>query len=313
MGTIIKRPQSNIDRKRALNKGKAKMDSVLPADNVLTTDTASRLTTAANNYDNGFAAIAAAAHIYHEKVDLFRPHRVLLKDYIDTYFTTMSSEIKIKKILASARALYGLPISNDNLPNLTTDDKLMAMGALVLSGDVVRIAAGGIAIATPTIAEYTIVYNAAHAAMSVISNALTTLTNAKNGLNKQNVEINDVIKHVWDDAKSKYSLVAPAPQRVLCRQWGARFESRGVASEITGVCTDSITHALLPNVQIHIKGVGHREKSDIDGNYIINTILYEDIELIATLSGYEDQMVDFVKEDGVAKVVNVVMVKKIVT
>ncbi len=312
MGTIIKRPQSNIDRQRALNKGKAKMDSVLPADNVLTADTSARLTAANANYNAGFAAIAAAAQIYHEKVDLFRPHRLLLKDYITIYFTTMGSCIKIDTIPASVRAIFGLPISNDNLPDLSTDDKLMAMGALVLSGDIVRLAAGGIPITTPTVAEYTVVYNAAHAAMSAISNALTIITNAKNTLNNQNVEINDVIKHVWDDAKSKYSLVPPAPRRVLCRQWGARFESRGVASEITGVCTDSITHAFLFNVQIHIKGVGHMVETDIDGNYTINTILYEDIEIVAKLAGYEDQIVDFVKEDGIAKVVNIVMVKKIV-
>ena len=312
MGTSIKRPKSNIGRLKALNKGKAKMDSVPAADNVLTVDTSARLTTAATDYNAGVNAIAAAALVYHNKVDLARPHRLLLKDNIDSYFTTMSSEIKLKHIPAAARAIYGLPISKDNLPDINTDDKLMAMGALVLSGDIVRRAAGGIPITTPTIADFTVVYNDAHTAISAISNALTTITNAKSALNRQNVLIDDVLKHVWDDATSTYSLVAPAPRRVLCRQWGALYQSKGVASIVTGVCTDSITHAFLFNVQIHIMGVGHRVESDIDGNYTINTILYDDLEIVAKLAGYEDLNIDFVKEDGIAKTVNVVMVKKIV-
>jgi hypothetical protein len=59
-------------------------------------------------------------------------------------------------------------------------------------------------------------------------------------------------------------------------------------------------------------GVGHRIMSDAEGNYMFNTILFEDLTINAKLAGYDDFTIDFVKEDGVPLVVNVVMVKKIV-
>ena len=312
MGTVINRPSSIVGRQRAINKAKAKLDSVLPADSVLSVDTTDRLNQLFIDYNAGIAAIAAAALIYHDKTNLAKAQRLLLKSYIDTYFTTMGSCIKINTIPAAARTLYGLPISNDNLPDLGTDDKLMAMGALVLSADIVRRAAGGIAITTPTVAQFTLVYNAANAAISAISNALTVLTNARVALKNQNKLANDIIKHIWDDAESKYSLLDPSERRVLCRLWGARYISKGLESMLSGLCTDSVTGAVLPNVQIHIMGVGHRIFSDALGNYTINTVLYGDLEIAVKLAGYDDQLIDVSKEDGIDKVLNIVMVKTIV-
>jgi hypothetical protein len=57
-------------------------------------------------------------------------------------------------------------------------------------------------------------------------------------------------------------------------------------------------------------GVGRNVQSDAEGNFILNTSLFEDLTILAKLIGYEDFTLDFFKEDGVTIAVNVVMVRK---
>ncbi len=297
----------------AMNTAKAKKDGVaVPTDNILSTATSTRLDTDVTNYNNGKAAIVAANQVYHAAVELARPQRRLLRKFIISFYNSLNNAIALNDILASARAFYGLEISNKKMPDMKTDAKLLAAAGLLIDGDAARRLAGGIAIVSPTIAQVTTTINTAKPIIAAISNAKTVVTTAISSLKKQNAEIKDLITHIWDEVEAHYSLDDASSKRDQGRLWGIKYTGHGELSEITGLCTDSLSHAPLPNVQLYLVGVGKRVMSDADGNFIINTSLYDLLEMNVKLIGYDDKTITFRKEDGVPLILNVVMVKTVI-
>lgn len=306
-------PQSIIGYIQAMNTAKAKKDgAAVPEDNILSDATSTRLDTDVAAYNTGKGAIVAAKQVYHAAVELARPQRKLLKKYITNFYIGVNTCISLGTIPASARSFYGLDISNKKMPEMSTDTKLLAAAASLVSGDTARRAAGGVAIASPTIAQVTTVITAAKPVIMAISNAKTAVATAVSNLKKQNSEIKDLIKHIWNEVEAYYSLSTPSSRRVQGRLWGIVYRGKGVPSVLSGMCTDSATHAPLANVQLYLVGVGKRVKSGADGSYTINTSLYDVLELMAKLSGYDDKTISFTKEDGVPLVLNVAMVKTVI-
>ena len=309
MGTSREFPESIVARKKAMDTAKAKKDGViLPADNILSSATSTRLDTDVAAYDAGIDAIKAAKEAYHGAVGFAKPQRILLKSNITSFYNTFNNCIdKLDTIPASARAFYGLPVGKALLPKMDTDVELLAAGASVLSGDLLRIAAGGIPMSTPTIAEFTIVYDAAKLKIVAISNAKTAENTVTRNLQLQGPEVKDLITHIWDEVEQYYSLSTPSNRRAQARLWGVRYISTGVPSVITGNCATALGVG-VPNVKIRIVGSSHFVLTDALGNFTLNTSLYGDLELLATLKNYEKNTIAFSKDDGVAEVVNVVMV-----
>ena len=313
MGTTRKLPDSNIGRRQALNTAKGKMDSLDAADNILTAKTTDRLNINVDKYNTAFTDIAAALVLYYDAIEKARSQRLLLRKWVKNYFASLKLFINAGEILPSARAFYELGVTNTRQPNISSDEKLLAVAAKVISGDFNRRAKGGVALNTPTIEEFTDIYNTAKPIIMAISNTRTALKNEQRKLRKLKEEVDDVIVHIWDEIEAEYSKNTPSSRRTLCRQWGAKFITKGVESVVTGVCAEKTSNKPLPKVKIHIIGSGHKVVSDADSKFSVNTSLYGDLELVATLFGYEDQTINFFKDDGVPKVVNVVMMLKIIT
>ncbi len=300
-------PDSITGRLKALSTAKTKKDGVLvPADNLLSADTSERLDLGYSNYKAGIAAITLAKATYHHKIELARPERILIKNNITSFFDSLNGLIKRGKAPASARAYYGLSITNRKMPKMNTDVEILAVAASVLSGDILRVAAGGVVMSSPSIAEYTLVYDLAKPAILAISNAHTVVSNAILELYRQLPEIKDLISHVWDEVEAKYSMSPAANRRALAREWGVKYRSTGVLSVVTGTCKDD-AGVVLAGIKVRIIGANTSTLSDAIGHFSLNTSLYGDLELEATLSSYEQNIIEFTKEDGVAVVVSVVM------
>ena len=297
---------------QAMETAKAKKDgAVIPADNILSDATSARLDTDVENYNNGKAAIVSAKQVYHHTIELAKPQRKLMRTFISSYYTDINNEIDLGNFPASVRAYFGLEISNRKMPNMQTDANLIAAAKALIDGDAARILAGGAAIASPTIAQVTAIINTAKPFLTAVSNAKTNVTTAIRNLKRQNAEIKDLIKHIWNEVEAFYSLDDASSKRDQGRLWGIKYRGKGLDSVITGLCSETITDAPIPDVQLYLVGVGKRSLSGLDGSYSINTSLYDVLELIATRAGYEDKKITFTKQDGVPMVVNVVMVKKV--
>ncbi len=308
MGTSRIIPQSIIGRLKALDVAKTKKDGIVaPAVNILTPTTSARLDLGYAAFKAGVDDIEAAKAAYHIAITLAKPQRLLLKTYVSSFYNSLNNAIILGTIPAAARAYYGLNISNRKMPAMGTDTDLLAAAAKVLSGDILRRAAGGVAISGPTIAQFTTIYNAAKPVILAISDTKTIVNTAVNDLERQTPEIKDLITHIWDEVEAYYSFSTPANRREQCRLWGVRYQSKGVLSVVTGTTKDELGVALAL-VKVRIIGAKIFTLSDAFGNFSLNTTLYGDLEIEATLTNYEKAITDFVKEDGVAIAVAIVMI-----
>ena len=306
MGTTIQRPKSNISRLAAMTKAEAKIESLPPLDNILSAATTTRLTTDLDLYIAGDNAIIAATRAQSKGVANANAQREILGDNSKAYFKNLNNGIALGEIPRDDRAFYKLVVSNDTLPSMDTAAKLITVSGNIISGDALRQAAGGIALSMPTIAQYALILGIAKPIINALGNFKTTLTTTKAEQNARNKEIDDLIKHIWDEIQSYYSLLSPSAMRAIGRQWGMRWISTGLASIITGTCVDALGVAVA-GVKIRILGSSHSVLTDALGNFSLNTNLYGDLELLATKTGYNKFNTLFTKEDGVPTTVAVVM------
>ena len=307
MGTSRQSPESISGRKMAMDKAIIKNSNLPEGTVILSPAMVIRLEADSASYNAGIDACTATKQAYHAAVELARPQRILLKSNIISFFKTFNNNIdKLGTIPASARGFFNLPVGKAEMPDLGTDDRLLAMAALVLTGDAARVKNGGIAMNTPTIAEYTIVYNIAKPIIAAISNTHTAISTAVGNLKKQLPEIKNLVNNLWNAVEDYYSLNDPSNKRSLCRLWGIRYISTGVESVVTGTCKNELG-VPIAKVKIRLVGSSHYTTSDAEGNFSLNTSLYGDLELLADLAGYEKSTTEFTKENGVAAVVAVVM------
>ena len=306
MGTTIQRPKSNVSRLAAMKKAEAKIASLPPAGNILSSITTTRLATDLGLYIAGDNAIIAAAHAQSIGVDNAKIQRDILGDNSKAYFKNLNNGIALNEIPRSDRAFYKLVVGNNTLPSMNTPEKLMTVSGNIITGDAARQLAGGIPLSIPTIAQYEVILATATPVINGLSNFKIALTLTKTEQNAQNREIDDLIKHIWDEVKSYYSLLTPSAMRAIGRQWGLRWISTGLPSIITGSCVDTLGVAVA-GVKIRILGSSHSVLTDALGHFSINTNLYGDLELLATKNKYEKFSIEFTKEDGVATTVAVVM------
>ena len=307
MGISRKIPNTIVGRQMAMSKAKKKEDSAkTPSDNILSDATSQRLEDDLAAYNKGIKAIVLAKTAYRRAVELAIPQRSILKTYITSYHDSLNSCINRGTILPSARVFYALDVTNKRLPKMASDDELLLAGELVLSGDLLRIKDGGIAMSGPTIAAYTLVYNKAKPLIEAINSTLTDYKTTTTNLRLQITEIDDLIKHIWNEVEGYYSLIFPSSRRVLCRLWGVRYISVGTPSVVTGNCKNELGEALA-GVKVRIMGANNSTESDAFGNFSLNTGLYGNLELLAILKNYEKTITDFFKENGEEMAVAIIM------
>ncbi len=308
MSSSRKVPTSNIGRLKAGTTAKAKKDSLPVGGNAMSVATAARLDLNLPAYKIVINAVIAAEQAQHAAGELANPHRTSLHNYVGLYIGNLEDSITMGTSLPSARAFFGLPINKKTIPLTNTDERLVFWGNKIITGDAARILAGGPVFTGPTIAQFNTVFADAETAIMLFSNAKTVLTDAQNAVNLKNPEMNTMIKRMWDEIETTYSEQSASAKRAACRQWGVRYLTLGLPAILTGTVTDSISGLPLAGVKLHLEGVGTKFLSDALGNFTINTNLYGDLTLIATLANYTTANIDLLMANGGTMVQDVSLV-----
>ena len=264
MSISRKLPSTNISRQFAMTAAKSKKDSTPTGGNLLSADTTIRLESDSVNYNTLMAAVTVAQTLQGTDSKKVDTQRVQLHNYISGYFGTLNNGIHLGLIPRSNRAMYGIDINNDRIPDLGTDAQLMNWGQQVIDGDARRITAGGIAMAYPTMVEFTAVFTPAKLAITAISNSKTALINAQKAVNDVNAATDKTIVRVWDEIETSLSDYETAAMRSSAREWGVKYVSQGLPAIITGICLDSVSGLPVGNVVLHLDGVGTKFFSDAD-------------------------------------------------
>jgi len=299
--------KTEIGRNKAMDAAIAKYNSGAPADSAISPVTMARLISNSTTYRGATSAVESAEETQRTAYSLAKTNRKLLRTNVGCFFKTLNIGIELEVIPETARAFFGLAISNDKLPVINTDAKLLFWANEIFTGDAKRVAAGGIAITMPAVADITLIATSTKAAITGLSAAKTVLSAARTVVKNMNEATDNIILHAWNEIETTFSELPASTMRTNSREWGVLYVSVGNTAVITGKCTDIKTGLPLSGVSVHIEGVATKVLTDVAGNFSLNTSLYGDLVLIAALKDYAENDTSITMENGVNMVVNISM------
>jgi hypothetical protein len=257
-------PTTDEGRLRALNSGKTKNDSIPLPQQFLTANTKTRLNTmqpqfqtAMQNRGNALAAQGGATTLVNSA---FAEGR----NYISHFIQVFNFGVARNKYPAAHRAYYQLDMNNDKLPALRSEQDITTWGLRISQGDAARIAAGGVAMANPDVAEVDAAilnFNTVNGSQSTLKDAYDTAQEVVEGLRE---EADKVIKKVWDEVETFYNEETPASKRRNAREWGVVYMS-DIELTFNFEVKDSATNAPIANVEILLEETGNTVNTDAAG------------------------------------------------
>lgn len=300
-------PNSDEKRNIALNTAKNKKDNTAPPDIVITPNTVTRLdatqpllSQSMQDRGNALQAQSAATAI---KVAA----QVEAKKYISDFIQTFNNGVARGTFPASHRAFYQLDVSGNSVPPLDTEALVTLWGQRLIDGDAARIAAGGAAMAMPTIAEVTTKSSSFTAANTVQSTAKDAYDVAQEVVSGMRIEVDKLILRIWDEVETAFNDEPIESKRRDSREWGVVYVSTQKAT-ITGNVTDAGNGNPLPGVNVTIAETGDTVQTLADGKYILKTDFTGEGTLEFALAGFVTQTFPVDVPEGGALVQDAAMV-----
>ena len=251
-----KLPNTDAGRKRALDKGKTKNDSLLPAAKPLTPATAVRLTAIQLAFKNAMIARAGARSGQAGASGTEDTSFSNLHNHISQFIQVFDFGVTRGVYVRANRAMYQLPVSGIALPNLTSEADLVEWAQNLHDGDALRISAGGAPMANPGIAEVdaaALDFNTTSTAQSGKKSAYDT---TQETLETLRPEADAVIKKMWDETETFYNEEEPPSMRRKAREMGVIYIGDAKLTFHLSA-KDSVTLAGITAVQAELVDTGN--------------------------------------------------------
>ena len=263
-------PNSDEGRKTAQDLAKGKMDNTPAPDIVLSANTQSRLDALQPDFeakmqarDDALVNQTIATRV---KDTAMAEDRILISAFIQTFNAGVKRGIFPKE----HRAFYHLDVNSESVPPLTSEADVIEWGGWLIDGDLRRIAAGGAAMAMPTIAEvsakHTIFLNAVHAQ----STKKDDYDTAQEAVQAMRPDVDALILRIWNEVETAFDNESIESRRRNAREWGVVYVST-TKSLITGTVTDLDLSTLLANVNVTLVEAEETVQTDEAGIYNLNT------------------------------------------
>ena len=299
-------PQSNSACQKALNTA---VSEAKKTTNVLSADTTTRLKSENTNFDAAMTLVIDSKQVQRTASAAALAGRAKFHIFFGCYYTVLNCGIELGLIPRADRAYYDIDINNDRQPVINTDAELILCGQQVIDGDAKRVLAGGIAMAFPTIAEYTVVFNACKTEISNFADSKLVVLKAEAARKGLKAGVNKIIVRVWNEVETFHSELNASAMRAASRLFGVKYRSQGLPAFVTGIVTDSVPGLPIPKVVLHLEGVGTKFITDVEGKYTINTTLNGDLTILANLTNYTESETDILMVDGGKMELNIKMVE----
>lgn len=299
-------PQTNIGRNTALDNALAKALNPGVHGNFLTGPVFTRLQNIVPLYN-------AASDLVDQKEDFLHANTPGLDASVSACRTACSvfvqginTGIGFGFYQASNRSVYGLPIDTGKLPSLTSYDKVREFAQKLISGEALRVGAGGPPATFPPIS---FVQNALTPMLTFLgtqSNLNDDLDVTQEAVDALNTEANQVIKKVWDEVETFFNHEPPPSLRDNARQWGVVYVSNGAKVAITF----NVSGGTLPQIlqtRIIMKETGHKEVPDYESKAVFNTTILGPVEFIVKTPGFVTQIIPVLLDIETPQTINVVL------
>jgi hypothetical protein len=140
------------------------------------------------------------------------------------FIQVMNLAIERGKLAPSVRAYYELPVSHAEVPVMNTVELALQWAAKLANGEGQRIAAGGLPLAWPAMAEINDDAAALQAAVNAQSTAKDAYDLAQETVAEQRPTVDPFIKDLWDTIEFNLRTEEPSSLRRKAREWGVTYQ-----------------------------------------------------------------------------------------
>lgn len=218
-------------------------------------------------------------------------HALKLKN--SHYIQELNFRIVDNVFPAEYRKYYNIPVTSAAVPAQDSEDAVEILSKLIIAGEPLMIAGGGHAISYPTLADIASSLALLHTKKDLHDAAQLATRDAKKALNVMTVEVDAVIKKVWDEVETHFNEESKESMHIDARDWGVVYVSTGNPLFITGHIMQ-----LVASVPIAVVGakvaVLETDESTItiaEGALSLKTLVTGKVNLRFSKTGFKDKEV----------------------
>lgn len=292
-------PKSNLARQQALERAKNKNDLLPPppADQVLNASTVMRLNDTVPTYLDAVQAVNVARANMSANTPAKDAKVEAARLFTGHFIQVFNLGVKRNKYPKAHRAHYQLDVESDALPNLDSEANALTWADKLVTGDVTRLAAGGVAMANPAIAEVDTALGEAIVAFNAQTTLKDALDEAQEALEVLNEDADALIKRIWNEVEAYYSEEDAESMRNNARDFGVVYVTDAAVNTLTGLVKNA-SGVAQQGATVTVVESGSETTTNSEGRYTQETALTGTITIRATLGALSGEVQVTIAEDA---------------
>ncbi|KAA6324758.1 hypothetical protein EZS27_025952 [termite gut metagenome] len=151
----------------------------------------------------------------------------MVRLFISHFIQVLNLAVIRSEIKKSNRELYGLPIDNSNVPDLSSEAAIAEWGKKIIMGEQKRLVEGGPPIYNPTIAKVKVHYDIFMEGYERQKNLQSITNRSLDELASMRKRADEIILDIWNQVEEKFKTVKPNALRMeKCQEYGIVYYYR---------------------------------------------------------------------------------------
>lgn len=216
--------------------------------------------------------------------------------FVNHFFHALQNAIRREAFIPEVRTVYGLDVSDGNIPSMTTEAEISYWGDKAIAGENARVLAGGAPITFPGLPEVTIHLTTFTNLNLQQAEAKTAYDNGQESIAADAVIADELILRMWNETEAEFDKGDKPSMRRKSREWGVVYiPTPGEAPSpddfsIMGTVTAQATGNPLEDVAIKVVQTDEAYLSDAEGDYFIPVLTAGNYTLEVSKAGYTTQV-----------------------
>lgn len=298
-------PQSDEGRNIALTRAKDKNDSLPVGTEVLNAATVVSLDAMQPNFYSKMTLRDVALRNQGNSTIDTDTKKNKAKMFISHFFQTFLNGVDRGVFPEADKTYYHLDLNSNSVPVIKTEADIISWGNHIITGDPLRTAAGGTAMAMPSLTEFTTVFNAFKTANNSQSNYKDAYNAALKAVADLRTDTDKLIVRIWNEVETYYSGEEISNRRKNAREWGVVYINMPEEMSMTGTITDTSNNP-VEGAEVRFPALGVVAISNSFGVYNMPVVEAGTYDVEVTKPGYTAQTIPgIVIETGIITTLNI--------
>ena len=291
----IQRPQTDAQLLEALEALKLKADVTAPADLAFSAANLALLLTFLPNFRLQMQERGAALGQQSAATTVVESAMNVLRKYVLHFFQVFNLGVDREIYSKSERPYFQLDVNQDTVPRLRSEQEIALWSERIVTGDPLRVTAGGAAMSNPTAAEVGAKRTLFITAKGDQTTKKDTYDHEQEDVENLRGDAAELIHDCWDEVEFTFRKDSPSSKRRKCREYGIPYRPNPGETpspddfSIMGKATDSVSGDALSDVIITVVETGAVVLTDSHGEYFEGVVPPATYTIRAQKTGYQQQ------------------------